>query len=141
MSAQLAGTLQGLKSLQEAEAVLAGREPSERVFSAAEGGPMREDVFRKRVWTPLLRRAGVRYRKPHSLRHTFASLLLAAGGPDQILYVQKQLGHHSPEFTLRVYGHLLPRGDRRAVDVLDDPTGATGRNPRATAAIDGGVTV
>jgi integrase len=52
--------------------------------------------------------------------------------------VQKQLGHHSPEFTLRVYGHLLPRGDHRAVDVLDD---ATGRNPRATSAIEYRVTV
>src|SRR6266550_6584499 len=28
-----------------------------------------------------------------------------------------------------VQGHLMPRGDRRAVDRLDD---ATGRNPRAT---------
>jgi integrase len=132
MSAQLADVLRGLKTLQEAEAVLAGREPPERVFSAPDGGPVSEDVFRKRVWTPLLRRAGLRYRKPHSLRHTFASLLLAAGGPDQILYVQKQLGHHSPEFTLRVYGHLLPRGDHRAVDVLDD---ATGRNPLTSLSV------
>ena len=56
-----------------------------------------------------------------------ASLLLEAGEP--ILDVQAQLGHHSPEFTLKVYGHLLPRGSRRAVDMLDD---ATGRNPGAT---------
>src|SRR5437016_1608789 len=28
-----------------------------------------------------------------------------------------------------VYGHLMPRGDRRAVNRLDD---TTGRNPRAT---------
>ena len=32
-------------------------------------------------------------------------------------------------FTLAVYGHLLPRGNRRAVDRLDD---ATDRNPCAT---------
>jgi predicted helicase len=38
------------------------------------------------------------------------------------IYVQQQLGHHSAAFTLRVYGHLLPRGDRRAVDTLDDAT-------------------
>jgi integrase len=54
MSAQLADVLRGLKTLQEAEAVLAGREPPERVFSAPDGGPVSEDVFRKRVWTPLL---------------------------------------------------------------------------------------
>lgn len=74
-----------------------------------------------------LARAGLRYRKPHTLRHTFASLLIEAGEP--LTYVQQQLGHHSPAFTLAVYGHLLPRGDRRAVDTLDD---ATIRNPGAT---------
>lgn len=75
----------------------------------------------------MLRRTGLRYRKPLTLRHTFASLLIEGG--ESLKYVQEQLGHHSPAFTLAVYGHLLPRGDRRAVDRLDD---ATERNPRAT---------
>jgi hypothetical protein len=44
--------------------------------------------------------------------------------------VQEQLGHHSLAFTLAVYGHLMPRGDRRAVDRLDD---ASERNPAATS--------
>jgi hypothetical protein len=55
-------------------------------------------------------------------------MLIEAGEP--LTYVQQQLGHHSPAFTLGVYGHLLPRGDRRAVDRLDD---VTFRNPGATA--------
>jgi integrase len=54
-------------------------------------------------------------------------MLIEAGEP--LTYVQQQLGHHSAAFTLKVYGHLLPRGDRRAVDALDD---ATIRNPAAT---------
>ncbi|HKB25691.1 MAG TPA: hypothetical protein VKG64_11635, partial [Methylomirabilota bacterium] len=60
-------------------------------------------------------------------RHTFASLLIQAGEP--LTYVQQQLGHHSPAFTLAVYGHFIPRGNHRAVDLLDD---ATGRNLYAT---------
>ena len=99
------------------------------MFSTTGGAPVRDDAFRNNVWTPLLRRAGLRYRKPHTLRHTFASMLIEAGEP--LNYVQQQLGHHSPAFTLAVYGHLLPRGDRRAVDRLDD---VTFRNPRATSA-------
>jgi integrase len=79
------------------------------------------------VWAPVLRRAALRYRKPHTLRHTCASMLIEAGEP--LTYVQQQLGHHSPAFTLKIYGHLLPRGTRRAVDALDD---ATIRNPHAT---------
>ena len=48
--------------------------------------------------------------------------LIQAGEP--LTYLQ-QLGHHTPAFTLALYGHLIPRGSRRAVDALDD---ATGRN-------------
>lgn len=127
MSAQLAEVLGNLKTLQEAEAALSGAVAPDRVFSTPEGNPIQETTFREHVWGPLLRRAELRYRKLHTLRHTFASLLLDAGEP--LIYVQQQLGHHSPAFTLTVYGHLLPRGDRRAVDTLDD---ATIRNPRAT---------
>lgn len=53
---------------------------------------------------------------PHALRHTLASLPIEAG--ESLRYVQEQPGHHSPAFTLAVYGHLIPRGDRRAVDRL-----------------------
>jgi integrase len=127
MSRQLAEALQDLRTLQEAEAVVAGHAPPERVFSDRTGGPIQADGFRQTVWAPLLRRAQLRYRKPHTLRHTYASMLIEAGEP--LIYVQQQLGHHSAPFTLSVYGHLLPRGDRRAVDALDD---AAIRNPHAT---------
>jgi integrase len=130
MSRQLVRALVSLKSLQEAEAVLAGRGAPTRVFLMPDGAPVHDDTFRNHVWTPILRRAGLRYRKPHTLRHTYASLLIEAG--ESLKYVQEQLGHHSPAFTLGVYGHLIPRGDRRAVDRLDDVT--TERNPGASDA-------
>ena len=34
--------------------------------------------------------------------------------------------------TLKVYGHFVPQGERRAADTLDSLTGATIRNPGAT---------
>jgi len=51
---------------------------------------------------------------PHALRHTLASLPIEAGESRKC--VQEQPGHHSPAFMRAVYGHLIPRGDRRAVD-------------------------
>ena len=129
MSRQLARVLADRKSFQEAEAALADHAAPARVFlHPGTASPIRDDAWRNNVWTPMLRRAGLRYRKPHTLRHTFASLLIEGG--ESLKYVQEQLGHHCPGFTLAVYGHLLPRGDRRAVDRLDD---ATESNPRATA--------
>ena len=127
MSQQLAAVLQGWKSLQEAKAVVDGVAMPESVFTAMLDARGAADRFRNYVWAAILRAVELRYRKPHTLRHTFASILLEAGEP--ITYVQRQLGHHSPAFTLEVYGHLVPRGDRRAVDRLDDETG---RNLYAT---------
>jgi hypothetical protein len=44
--------------------------------------------------------------------------------------LKEQMGHHSIEVAMDIYGHLIPGANRNAVDRLDDP--ATGRNPRAT---------
>ena len=52
----------------------------------------------------------------HDLRHTHASLLLAAGVPVHV--VSQRLGHADPGFTMRVYGHLLPRQQRDAAELV-----------------------
>src|SRR5262245_51219662 len=59
---------------------------------------------------------------PHSLRHTFASLLLQQG--ESPVYVQRQLGHSSIKLTVDTYGRWLPMGNKAAVDRLDGATGS-----------------
>jgi integrase len=48
---------------------------------------------------------GVPLVTPHGLRHTSASLMLAAGVP--LIVVSRQLGHANPNITAQVYAHLL----------------------------------
>ncbi|MEE8077119.1 MAG: hypothetical protein V3T60_16040, partial [Candidatus Binatia bacterium] len=36
------------------------------------------------------------------------------------VYIKDQLGHHSIQITVDTYGHLVPGGNRQAVDRLDD---------------------
>jgi len=48
----------------------------------------------------------------HSLRHTHASTLIAAGL--DVLTVSRRLGHGTPAITLTVYGHLFKPDDRAA---------------------------
>jgi integrase len=43
------------------------------------------------------------------------------------------MGHHSIKVTVDTYGHLVPGGNKAAVDRLDEPLTATVRNPAATA--------
>lgn len=53
---------------------------------------------------------------PHSLRHSFASLLFEAGAT--VPYVMAQLGHSDPKVTLGIYAHVLNR-DREQGERLD----------------------
>ena len=58
----------------------------------------------KRSYAPLLKRAGLPYRRFHILRHTCATLLLEDGVPLQ--KVSALLGHASISITADLYGHL-----------------------------------
>ena len=60
----------------------------------------------------------------HSLRHTFASLLISQGRDP--VFVSRQLGHADPSITLRVYAHLFhaARHAREARDALEAEYGA-----------------
>ena len=50
----------------------------------------------------------------HDLRHTHATLSLAAGVPIRV--VADRLGHSSPAFTLRRYAHVLPGMQAQAAE-------------------------
>ena len=52
----------------------------------------------------------------HGLRHSHCTYLLAKGV--NVLAVSKRLGHHSPAFTLSVYGHLIPSMNDKVLEVL-----------------------
>ncbi len=59
----------------------------------------------------------------HSLRHTYASLLIRNG--ENPKYVSRQMGHSSVAFTMDTYGHLFEATSTEAMKRLDAvvPTG------------------
>lgn len=79
------------------------------IFKNAKGGPCRTSNIGK-TWKVILKYANVPYRKFHCLRHTHATLLLAAGVP--VNEVAKRLGHSRPSHTLNLYGHAIPGYDQ-----------------------------
>jgi integrase len=76
------------------------------VFTSHRGGPIQESKFVARYFKPLLGSAGLPNIRLYDLRHTAATLGLAAGVSPKI--VSEQLGHASVAFTLEVYSHVLP---------------------------------
>lgn len=87
------------------------------VFPGIDSKPLDRTRLTKRFGAAL-RRAKLPALRFHDLRHTYASLLIAAGC--NIKYIQAQLGHKSAQMTLDVYGHLLPERDGKAVKVLTE---------------------
>jgi integrase len=69
------------------------------------------------AWRALAQRTGLSGVRLHDLRHTAATLALAAGVP--VRDVADNLGHASPSITLNVYGHAVPEGARRVADAMD----------------------
>ena len=49
------------------------------LFPSARGGHLDLHNFRERHWKPALRAAGLEYRRPYDLRHTYATFSIAAG--------------------------------------------------------------
>lgn len=103
----------------------------ELVFRTSRGGPRTKDNVRLRILRPVLARTeelleargqaslppGI---TPHSLRHTFTSLLFSIG--EDPVSVMRQLGHTDPAFTLRAYAHSMSRdaGERERLCALTD---------------------
>ena len=90
------------------------------IFTTRESKAANRNYFNTYLWKPALRAVGVpptRDNGMHALRHRFASVVLDGGA--SIKELAEWLGHADPEFTLRVYTHLMPSGAdrmRRAVD-------------------------
>lgn len=119
MSPQLAETLKELKTERKRETLAKGwGEIPERVFINEAGQVIDEGNLRGRVFYKALTKAGMRHMRIHDLRHTFASLLIQNG--ESLAYVRDQLGHHSIQVTVDIYGHLVPGANRQAVAKLDD---------------------
>ena len=85
------------------------------VFVMPEGTPLRRENFRKRVWLPACRAAGVESVRFHDLRHTNATLATASGAP--LRAVMHRLGHASAAAALR-YQHRLEGQDASIASYL-----------------------
>ncbi|MEK6804379.1 MAG: site-specific integrase, partial [Nitrospirota bacterium] len=119
MSRELAQTLKDLLLERQIDAGATGTEVPLWVFPSEKGGLLHPHNLRDRVFYGLLTKAKLRRVRFHDLRHSFASLLLQNG--ESPVYVKEQMGHSSIQVTVDCYGHLIPGGNKQAVDRLDTP--------------------
>jgi integrase len=86
------------------------------VFGSSEKQPFTPTAVRKRALTAWSR-AGLKPIGLHECRHTFASLLIAAGVNAKA--ITAYLGHASIQTTFDLYGHLMPGNEDEAVALVD----------------------
>jgi integrase len=96
------------------------REATELLFPGRRGGWLTEGEVRW-VFDPAAIAVGVDGLTPHELRHTCASLAIAAGANVKVL--QTLLGHKTATLTLDRYGHLFPDDLDRIADAFDSAAG------------------
>ena len=105
--------------LDELEPLVTERPPTAWLFTAPFGGSLAISNWNRRVFAPAVESDGLAADglTPHSLRHTAASLAIAAGA--DIKVVQTMLGHKDAAITLNTYAGLFADRLDVVADALD----------------------
>ncbi len=80
--------------------------------------------FAFRIFKPIVKKAKSGHIRFHDLRHSSATLSLAAG--ENIKVVQERLGHASAKMTLDVYAKAVPTSQREAAFRMDSVLAVSG---------------
>jgi integrase len=100
----------------------------EWLFVNRDGGPVRYQGFRRRVWDKAVARAQLDPPPtPHDLRHTCASWMLTGGIPATV--VSRHLGHESIKITVDIYGDVDQASAQMAADFMSGVLSAADVSP------------
>lgn len=92
---------------------------SEYVFLNDQGKQWEHESFRKHRWqTRILKAAGVRYRYPYQLRHTFATKHISQ--EVHLWKIANWMGHKNTEMIFRHYGSFIEAYEKTKKEKPDD---------------------
>jgi len=87
-----------------------------RIFTTDAGAPMHPDSVSK-WFSDFIKRSGLPKVTVHSLRHTYASLMIFDGIP--LVTVSHQLGHAQTSTTANIYAHVVASAEAMAAQTFD----------------------
>jgi hypothetical protein len=118
---------------------LAGKSPDDLVFTAVQGGVLRNRNARRAWFNRAAAAIGEPHLTPHELRHTAASLAVSAGA--NVKAVQRMLGHAFAVMTLDRYADLFEDDLDAVATRLDAMARAAGVAPMLPEAVQGDLPV
>jgi len=86
------------------------------VFAHPDGTPLDPSTV-THLFGKVVRKAGLGHLRLHDLRHSYASIMLAAGV--NLKAISQSMGHANIGITLDIYGHLLPGMGKAAAESFD----------------------
>lgn len=107
------------KQWQDTQRELLGdawRDTDGRIFTTEEGKPLFPDTVTN-WFTDFVKRTGLPKVTIHSLRHTYASLMIADGTP--LVVVSHKLGHAQTSTTANIYAHVIAEAEAKADQTFD----------------------
>ena len=116
LPASVVAILEQVRQTRQAEAAYNGVE-ARWLFPGVTGDMPTTDEVIRRALRLALKAAGIRSIRIHTLRHTFATLLVESGVA--LLTVSRQLGHADIGTTANTYAHVAPGGNRAAAEALE----------------------
>lgn len=87
-----------------------------RIFTKEDGSPMRPDTLTG-WFSDFVKRNNLPDIHLHSLRHTYASLMIADNTP--LVIVSKRMGHAQTSTTANIYAHMIQSADEKAAEVVE----------------------
>jgi integrase len=97
--------------------VVSDRSLGKYVFTMKSGRTFDVDSFRKNPWTTALKKAGISYKVPYTIRHTFAAWALTLRvDPNKLVNL---MGHRSKEMIYEVYGNYVEGLETDVGKILD----------------------
>ena len=87
-----------------------------RVFTTELGAPLFPDSVTQ-WFGKFVAWSGLPKVTVHSLRHTYATLMISDGAP--LVVVSKQLGHAQTSTTANIYAHVIASAQARAMETFD----------------------
>ena len=105
------------QQVDERAVLVDGFTDNDLMFAKVDGSPINPDYF-SQAFDRTVAKLPIRRIRLHDLRHTHATIGLAAGIPPKVM--SDRLGHATVAFTQDIYMHAIPRLEDEAAEQMAD---------------------
>jgi len=105
------------KAIRERLDIATSRSTTDYVFTNTLGHKFERGIFRDDIWKRAFKKAGIGYKRPYIMRHTFAAWALTL--KIDLLRLVNLMGHRDKKMVFEVYGNYTEGLEQDAIKILN----------------------